>query len=77
MKTEVAGAAVVEDGGEIGQGQGDGDGSHHALFYPRGNGAFGVFPLNDGTGGTAEFGGEFIAGQAAGFAELAELFGCH
>lgn len=77
MKIEVAGAAVVEEGGEIGQGQGDGDGAHHALLNPAGDGAFAVFPLHDSTGGTAEFCGEFIAGESAGFAELAELFGCH
>lgn len=77
MKVEVAGAAVVEEGGEIGQGQGDGDGAHHALLNPAGNGAFAVLPVDQGTGGTVEFGGQFIAGQAAGFAELAELFGGH
>lgn len=77
MEVGVAGAAVVEEGGEIGQGQGDGDGAHHALLNPAWNGAFAVLPVDQRTGGAAEFSCEFIAGQAAGFAELAELIGGH
>lgn len=51
--------------------QRDLDGAKHFFFDPRGNASmacFGFirFPLDDGTGGAAEFFGEFLAGEISG-----------
>ena len=72
---ESFGAGEFEELGEFFDVEVEGKLPPHFVGNPFGNGAFAAFPVDDGGGGTVEFGGEFVAGEFALFAQVAELVG--